>query len=128
MQGIIVLADPSYSPERWQATLLIIASAVCIGLFNIYAAKHLPLAEGIFACLHVFALFPVIITLLVLAPKQSARAVFTEFTDNGAGWPSIALTVMVGQVSAIFAVIGKYAHALRYMPLEIYFLSGLTLG
>jgi hypothetical protein len=29
--------------------------------------------------------------------KQSAAAVFTHFTDNGAGWPSMGATVLVGQ-------------------------------
>ncbi|KAJ3493496.1 hypothetical protein NLG97_g4701 [Lecanicillium saksenae] len=45
--------------------------------------------------------------MLVLAPKQSAADVFTGFTDNGAGWPSISLTVMVGQVSTMFVVLGS---------------------
>lgn len=107
VQGLIVVADPNYVPERWQATLLIIASAIGIGLFNIYGAKHLPLAEGIFATFHVFAFFPVIAVLWAMAPKQSARAVFVEFTDNGAGWPTTSLAVMVGQVSSMFAVIGS---------------------
>lgn len=108
VQGIIVLANPDYVPQRWQATLLIIASAIFIGLFNIYAAKRLPLAEGLFATFHVFAFFPIIAILWALAPKQSARAVFLEFTDNGAGWPTTAWAVMVGQVSCMFTVIGEY--------------------
>ncbi|KAM4060949.1 amino acid permease [Hirsutella rhossiliensis] len=107
IQGLITLNDVSYTPERWQGTLLVFASVIGISLFNVFAAKHLPLAEGIFVTIHIFAFFPVIITLLVLAPKQSASAVFTQFTDNGAGWPSIALTVMVGQVSSMFVVLGS---------------------
>lgn len=76
-------------------------------MFNIFAAKQLPLAEAIFAAFHVLAFFPVIVVLLVFAPKQSASAVFTQFTDNGAGWGSTALTVMVGQVSNMFCVLGQ---------------------
>lgn len=108
IQGLITLNNITYSPERWQATLLIIASVIGIAMFNVFAAKHLPLAEGIFVTVHIFAFFPIIITLLVLAPKQTASDVFTQFTDNGAGWPSIALTVMVGQVSTMFVVLGTY--------------------
>jgi len=33
--------------------------------------------------------------------KQSAAAVFTQFTDNGAGWPNMGATVLVGQVSSL---------------------------
>ena len=39
--------------------------------------------------------------------KQSASDVFTAFTDNGAGWSSTGLTVMVGQVSTMFVVLGS---------------------
>lgn len=77
-------------------------------MFNIFAAKQLPLAEAILAAFHVLAFFPVIIVLWVFAPFQPASAVFTQFTDNGAGWSSKALTIMVGQVSTMFVVLGEY--------------------
>ncbi|PNY28121.1 amino-acid permease [Tolypocladium capitatum] len=107
IQGLVTLNNSDYNPTRWQGTLLVIASVIGVAMFNVFAAKHLPLAEGIFVTIHVFAFFPIIITLLVLAPKQSAAAVFTQFTDNGAGFPSIALTVMVGQVCTMFVVLGS---------------------
>ena len=76
-----------------------IAAVIFIAAFNILFAKNLPLAEGIFACIHVFAFIPVITCLWAMTPeKQSAAAVFTQFTDNGAGWPSLGATVLVGQV------------------------------
>ncbi len=99
--------DSSYTEQRWQGTLLIFASVIGVALFNIFGAKRLPLAEGIFVTCHFFTLFPVIVTVLVLAPKQPPSAVFTGFTDNGAGWSSISLTVMVGQVTGLFTVLGE---------------------
>ena len=107
IQGLIVINDPTYSPTRWQGTLLIIASVIGIGLFNIFAAKHLPLAEGVFVTFHVFAFFPIIIILLILSPKQSAHDVFLNFTDNGAGWPNVGWATLVGQVSTMFVVLGS---------------------
>jgi choline transport protein len=107
IQGIIVVNNPTYAPTRWQGTLLIIASVIGIGLFNIFAAKHLPLAEGIFVTFHVFAFFPIVVVLLVLSPKQSAHDVFLNFTDNGAGWPNVGWATLVGQVSAMFVVLGS---------------------
>ena len=107
--GLISLNDSSYSAKRWQGTLLIFASVIGIALFNVFAAKRLPLAESIFVTCHFLTFSPVIITLLVLADKQPASAVFTGFTDNGAGWPSISLAVMVGQVSTMFVVLGACA-------------------
>jgi choline transport protein len=102
-----VVNDPTYIPTRWQGTLLIIASVIGIGLFNVFAAKHLPLAEGIFVTFHVFAFFPIIIVLLVLSPKQSAHDVFLNFTDNGGGWPNVGWATLVGQVSTMFVVLGS---------------------
>ncbi|KAF7595508.1 hypothetical protein BBP40_005844 [Aspergillus hancockii] len=107
VQGLISLTHEAYSPTRWQGTLLVFAAAIGMSLFNIFGAKHLPLAEGIFVTCHFFAFVPVIITLLVLAPKASAADVFTGFTDYGAGWPSVSWTVMVGQVSCMFVVLGS---------------------
>lgn len=42
-----------------------------------------------------------------MSPKQTASAVFVEFTDNGAAWPTLVLGVLVGQVNALFTVLGK---------------------
>jgi choline transport protein len=107
IQGLISLNNGDYVPARWQATLIIFASVIAIGMFNVFGAKHLPLAEGIFVTCHLVALLPIIIILLVLAPKQSASAVFTEFTDNGSNYPTIVWTVFVGQVNAMFTVLGE---------------------
>lgn len=109
VQALIVINDESYGATAWQATLLIFASVIGIGLFNIFGAKQLPLAEGIFVAAHFFAFFPVIIVILVLAPKTTPKVVFLSFTDNGAGWPTVSWATLVGQVSAMFSVLGRRA-------------------
>lgn len=114
VQSLITINDADYMATSWQSTLLIIAGSIGIALFNIFGAKHLPLAEGIFVTGHFFCFFPVIIILLVLAPKRSAREVFLEFSDNGAGWPNVGWSTLVGQVSAIFAVLGSDSVARMY--------------
>ncbi|PNS19429.1 Choline transport protein [Sphaceloma murrayae] len=108
VQAMIVINNDTFVPERWQVTLLTMASVIILSLFNIFAAKHLPLFEGIFALLYVFAFVPIIAVLWVLCPvKQTASAVFSEFTDNGAGWPNMGATVLVGQLSSMFVVLGS---------------------
>ena len=107
IQGMIIVNNDSYISTRWQSTLLVMAVSVYIGLFNVFAARHLDLAEGIVVIGHFLAFIPVIIVLLVLAPKRSAREVFLEFSINGSGWPNAGWATMVGQVSAIFAVLGS---------------------
>jgi choline transport protein len=108
VQSLIVInEEDTYVPTRWQATLLIFAAVLFVGGFNVFGAKHLPLAEGIFVSGHFGAFFPIMITILVLAPKRTAREVFLEFSDNGSGWPNLAWSTLVGQVSAMFCVLGK---------------------
>jgi choline transport protein len=46
----------------------------------------------------------------VLAPRNAASVVFTQFTDSG-GWSSMGLALMVGQISAIYACICSDAAA-----------------
>ena len=48
------------------------------------------------------------VVLLVMIPeKKSASDVFLSFQDFGAGWHNIGLSVMVGQVSNVFVVLGE---------------------
>lgn len=108
IQGLIVLWDETYVPTRWQGTLLTIAMALVMTFFNTYGAAQLPLLEGLVLCLHVFGFFGILIPLWVLAPKQSAVKVFTDFQDGG-GWGSIGTACIVGQVSAIYSFIGPDA-------------------
>lgn len=42
------------------------------------------------------------ISLCVYAPHNDALVVLTSFTNNG-GWPSMALSVMIGQSTALYA-------------------------
>ncbi|KNG84805.1 amino acid transporter [Aspergillus nomiae NRRL 13137] len=107
IQGMIFLNNETYVPARWQGTLIVSAASIGMSLFNIFAAKHLPLAEGIFVTFHFFAFAPIIVTLLVLAPKAKAQDVFFGFKDYGAEWANPSLAVMIGQVSQMFTVMGS---------------------
>ncbi|KAE8418078.1 amino acid transporter [Aspergillus pseudocaelatus] len=107
IQGVIFLNHETYAPARWQGTLIVSAASIGMSLFNIFAAKHLPLAEGIFVTFHFFAFAPIIVTLLVLAPKAKAQDVFFGFKDYGAGWANPSLAVMIGQVSSMFTIMGS---------------------
>lgn len=69
IQGLVVLNNPEYTPERWHSTLMVIAVvAVCVG-FNTFLARRLPLIEGTLAILHFAGLFVIIIILYVMPPR-----------------------------------------------------------
>ncbi|MCJ1302732.1 hypothetical protein MMC08_005536 [Hypocenomyce scalaris] len=105
VQGLLVLNDPTYIYERWHGTLLVVAISTFSILFNTFLAKKLPIVEGIVLVLHIFGLFVIIIPLWVLAPRNSAKAVFTEFSNAG-GWSDTGTSVMIGLLSPIVSMLG----------------------
>ena len=52
IQVLAVFNNPSYSPTRWQATLIMIASAVLFVLVNTFGKSLLPITETIGGVLH----------------------------------------------------------------------------
>lgn len=101
----------------WQRGLLTIATAIFVSAFNAFAAGHISIAEGFFALCHVFALVPIVVSLWILVPKKSARAVFLNFQDHKGDWPNVGLSTLVGQSSAMFVVLGS--DAVTYIAEEI---------
>ena len=93
------LNHPGYIPQPYQGTLMTIAVTIFSVFFNTVGAKHLPLFESMILFLHIFGFFAVCIPLWVLAPKNSAKQVFTEFSNFG-GWSSIGAACIVGQLTA----------------------------
>ncbi|KAL4970753.1 putative GABA permease [Aspergillus stella-maris] len=105
IQGLIVLNNPSYAFERWHGTLLVVAITTFSILFNTFLAKNLPMVEALILIIHVVGLFAIIIPLWVLAPRNNAKAVFTEF-NNGGGWNSDGTATLVGFSTTITSMIG----------------------
>jgi choline transport protein len=105
IQGLLILNNPNYIPERWQGTLLVIAiTAFCI-IFNTFLAKKLPMVEGMVLIIHIVGFFAVLIPLWILAPRNPAELVFTEFLNLG-GWSTTGVAFMVGLLSPIYTLIG----------------------
>ena len=105
IQGLLVLNNVNYIPARWQGTLLVIAiTAFCI-IFNTFLAKKLPMVEGMVLIIHIVGFFAVLIPLWILAPRNPAEQVFTEFLNLG-GWNSNGLAFMVGLLSPVYNLIG----------------------
>jgi choline transport protein len=108
IQGLVILNNESYVPARWHGTLLIIAVASFSILFNTLLARKLPLIEGTVLVFHIFGFFAIFITMWVLGPRSKPSEVFGQFQDNG-GWGNVGLSCLVGQLSAIFSLLGSDA-------------------
>lgn len=67
--------------------------------FNVFAAKRLPLFEGVILLCYIFGFLVVIIPLWVLATKFYTAEVFTKFENHG-GWSTIGSACIVAQSAA----------------------------
>jgi amino acid transporter len=105
IQGLITLNNTDYAAPGWQGTLLIMGISTFSIVFNTFLAKKLPLVEGMILVLHILGLFIIIIPLWVLAPRNNAKAVFTEFSSLQ-GWEPMGLSVMVGLLTTVVSMLG----------------------
>jgi choline transport protein len=61
--------------------------------------------EGMVLILHLLGFFGVMIPLWVLAPRNPASMVFTQFENLG-GWSSQGLSFMVGLLTSVYGLLG----------------------
>lgn len=107
IQGLLVLAYPSYTFEAWHGTLLLYAVLVVALAFNTFLGKYLPLIESSILVLHIVGIFVIMIPIIYLSPtKSSAHDVFVLFLDNG-GYNNKGLAFFVGIIATIFSFAGK---------------------
>jgi hypothetical protein len=91
--------------ERWHGTLFVIAIIAFATIFNTFLAQRLPMIERLVLIIHLLGFFAIVIPLWISAPRNSAKDVFTEFSNAG-GWSSTGLSVMAGILSPIYALLG----------------------
>ncbi|KAH6867348.1 amino acid permease [Thelonectria olida] len=126
-QALIVLNDNSYVRTRWQGMLFYWAVLVCAGVINIWGMKVMPRLNLLSGIIHIVAFVAILITLGVMAPKNTSSFVFTEFV-NSSGWKSDGISWLVGMQSAVYPFLGYDAachlaeelpHASRNVPLAM---------
>ena len=111
IQGLVLLKDENANiATLWQTTLLIMAFLVIACSFNIWLARTLPMAEGIFLMLHIFGFFAFLIVLWVMSDHASASDVFTKFDDLG-GWGNTGLSTLVGITTPLWCFLSPDAGA-----------------
>ncbi|KAF2689666.1 amino acid transporter [Lentithecium fluviatile CBS 122367] len=126
-QGLIILNDDSYIPERWQALLLYWAILLYAAAMNIWGSRALPTANLMSGVLHIIGFLVIFITLGAMGEKNTARFVFVEVT-NSSSWSNGGISWLVGLLSAVYPLIGYDAachlaeempHAARNVPLAM---------
>jgi len=106
-QACILITNENFAAPTWQIWLLVFAFALLGLFFNTVAAKYLASVEVFVAAFFVLGYAANIIVLWVMAPKNSAKEVFGDFT-NGNGWSSTGFGILTAQVAALYLIIGAF--------------------
>ncbi|TVY75752.1 Choline transport protein [Lachnellula suecica] len=95
LQGIVVLANPTYVPKPWQTVLIIWAVTLFSVAMNSTTSRTLAKFEGLILVLHLAGFFGVLIPMVYFAPHTEPEFVFMTFFNEG-GWSSQALSFFIG--------------------------------
>ena len=90
---------------------MVIGITIIIYFLTVWGAEAMPMFQNLMLIIHCLGFVVVVVVLLVLAPRNPASVVFTQFI-NGGGWNSMGLSLMIGQISALYALISAFAASL----------------
>ena len=105
IQAIMTVDNPNYEPTNWQGTLFVFATVLLVWVINTFLIRWLPMLQNMLMWLHISAFVAIITVLWTKAPQNQAADVFTKFS-NERGWQSVGLSLMIGQITAIYALVG----------------------
>ena len=71
IEALIQLNHPSYTPQRWEGTLLFWATVVVAVLINTVASRLLPPIEAFILVVHVLGFFAVLIPVVYVRVRMS---------------------------------------------------------
>ena len=106
IQSLISVNYPDYEATNWQGTLFVFAVTSIVWIMNVWGSRAMPLIQNLMLIVHIGGFLAILIIFWVLAPHNTAEVVFTRFTNDG-GWSTIGLSLMVGQISALYGLICK---------------------
>jgi len=105
IQSLLILNNPDYEPQRWQATLILFAVLLLTLFVNTVLVKYLPGLAGVVLVLQVIGFFAVLIPVVHMAPISDNRFVWVDFT-NLLGYRSSGLSWLIGQSGSAILFIG----------------------
>jgi hypothetical protein len=106
IQGMIVLADPTYELVRWRGTLLMWAVAIIPIIINIFARRVLGGIEVAAGIMHVVFLPVTIAVFVILAPRNPNFFVWDTFVEGLSGWQNSGVVFSIGLLGVITPLAG----------------------
>ncbi|KAE8402313.1 amino acid/polyamine transporter I [Aspergillus pseudonomiae] len=106
IKALAVQSNPSYIPKPWHTTLIIWAVLLIPLAVNIYGRRLLPAVEVIGGIIHIVFSPAVLITLVVLGPRNSSEFVWTYFENSTSGWQNDGVIWSIGLLTAVYTFSG----------------------
>ncbi|KAK4164247.1 amino acid permease-domain-containing protein [Cladorrhinum sp. PSN259] len=105
IQASVIAARPEYEPTNWQGTLMVVGVTLLVWVSNVYAVRWMPMFQNVMLVFHVLGFVVIVVIFWVLSPspRATARDTFLEFPESK--YSTVGLSLMVGQISAIYACI-----------------------
>jgi amino acid transporter len=107
IQGMVILNNPGYVPEKWHGTLIMWALVVSSSLVNIYGIKIVPALQMLGGIMHITFFIAIIIPIVLLARRSTSEFVFTELWTSEQGWQSGGVAWCLGMLTVTYCFLGE---------------------
>lgn len=107
IQGMVILNNPGYVPEKWHGTLIMWAVVVFSSLVNIYGIKIVPALQMLGGIMHITFFIAIIIPIVLLARRSTSEFVFTELWTSKQGWQSGGVAWCLGMLTVTYCFLGE---------------------
>lgn len=104
VQGLISFHVPTYEPQRWHGTLLMLAFILAPLLCNLVLRRILNTLETIGGICHVLFFIVVITVLSTLAQRSTTDFVFKTLTHDVSGWSDPGVAWCLGLLTTVFPI------------------------
>jgi choline transport protein len=108
IQGLLILNDSEYTPERWHLTLFTFAIILIPLVVNIFARRLLAPVEILGGIFHLIFLPAILVPLIILAPRNPDSFVWSTFISGLSGWKSDGIIWSLGLLSVTFPLGSKF--------------------
>ncbi len=112
IQGLMILNFENYEPLRWHGTMLYWMVLLIAVLVNILGIRVFPHIETVAFVFHICFFFVLLVPLVYLSPRSTAKFVFADFENTG-GWNSDGISWCLGLLTSAWSFVGEYLQQIR---------------
>ncbi|KAF2001658.1 amino acid transporter, partial [Amniculicola lignicola CBS 123094] len=103
ISGLISFNSPTYVPQRWHATLILIACIMTFTVLNLALRKVINVLENVGGILQIMLFVSIVTVLLVLSKKSTPEFVFNTLTTES-GWENPGVAWSIGLLTSAYPI------------------------